>query len=102
MILVKRQSIILNVHRKTDKAVNHRLDKWLSKMPRHFVKPITFDNGKEFARWCDIANKHDTHTYFAKIGAPNQRGLNENNNGLLFHDGLSKRFDFRYLPVMHC
>ena len=101
MTLVERQSkvmIVLNVHRKTDEAVNYHLDKWLSKIPRHFVKSITFDNGKEFAGWREIANKHDLHTYFAEVGAPNQRGLNENNNGILRRDGLSKRLDFRNLP----
>ena len=101
MTLVERQSkveIVLNVHRKTDEAINDHLDNWLSKLPRHFVKSITFDNGKEFAGWREIANKHDIHTYFAEVGAPNQRGLNENNNGLLRRDGLSKRMDFRNLP----
>lgn len=67
-------------------------------MPRHFVKSITFDNGKEFAGWREIVNKHDIHTYFAAVGAPNQRGLNENNNGSLRRDGLSKRLDCRNLP----
>lgn len=101
MTLVERQSkvmIVLNVHRKTDEAVNQHLDQWLSKLPRHFVKSITFDNGKEFAGWREIANKHDIQTYFAEVGAPNQRGLNENNNGILRRDGLSKRLDFRNLP----
>ncbi|MBU5983040.1 IS30 family transposase, partial [Limosilactobacillus reuteri] len=37
-------------------------------------------------------------TYFAEVGAPNQRGLNENNNGLLRRDGLTKQLDFRNLP----
>lgn len=101
MTLVERQSkvmIVLNVHRKTDEAVNYHLDKWLSKIPRHFVKSITFDNGKEFAGWREIANKHDIQTYFAEVGAPNQRGLNENTNGILRRDGLSKKKDFRNLP----
>ncbi|MQB96089.1 IS30 family transposase, partial [Lactobacillus reuteri] len=43
-------------------------------------------------------NKYDLHTYFAEVGAPNQRGLNENNNGLLRRDDLSKKLAFRYLP----
>lgn len=59
---------------------------------------ITFDNGKEFAGWREIANKHDIQTYFAEVGAPNQRGLNENTNGILRRDGLSKKKDFRNLP----
>ena len=101
MTLVERKSkvmIVLNVHYKTDKAVNQHLDQWFAKLPRHFVKSITFDNGKEFAGWRVIANKHDIHTYFAEVGAPNQRGLNEKNNGILRRDSLSKRLDFRQLP----
>ena len=69
-----------------------------SKQPRHLFKSITFDNGKEFAGWRESANKHDIQTYFAEVGAPNQRGLNENTNGILRRDGLSKKKDFRNLP----
>lgn len=57
-------------------------------MPRHLFKSITFDNGKEFAGWRTIANQFDLNIYFAAVGAPNQRGLNENTNGLLRKDGL--------------
>ncbi|MGF0132406.1 IS30 family transposase [Limosilactobacillus reuteri] len=82
----------------TPDAINQHLSQWLRKFPRHFFKSITFDNGKEFAGWREIANQFDLHTYFAEVGAPNQRGLNENNNGLLRRDGLTKQLDFRNLP----
>ena len=82
----------------TADAINQHLSQWLRKFPRHFFKSITFDNGKEFAGWREIANLFDLHTYFAEVGAPNQRGLNENNNGLLRRDGLTKQLDFRNLP----
>ncbi|MDD1379829.1 IS30 family transposase [Limosilactobacillus reuteri] len=101
MTLTERQSkveIVLNVHEKTADAINQHLSQWLRKFPRHFFKSITFDNGKEFAGWREIANQFDLHTYFAEVGAPNQRGLNENNNGLLRRDGLTKQLDFRNLP----
>jgi len=45
-------------------------------------------------RWQRIFNKHDISTYFAQVSVPNQRGLNENNNGLLRKDGLEKLLDF--------
>ncbi len=48
----------------------------------------------EFAGWQRIFNKHDISTYFAQVSVPNQRGLNENNNGLLRKDGLEKLLDF--------
>ena len=82
----------------TADAINQHLSQWLRKFPWHFFKSITFDNGKEFAGWREIANQFDLHTYFAEVGAPNQRGLNENNNGLLRRDGLTKRLNFRNLP----
>lgn len=101
MTLVERISkveIILNVHQRTAECVNRCLDEWLAKVPRHLFKSITFDNGKEFASWREIANKYDINTYFSEVGAPNQRGLNENNNGIIRRDGLHKHMDFRNLP----
>lgn len=89
--LVERQTkvaIVLNSHTKSTKDVNRSLQIWLSKQPRHLFKSITFDNGKEFAGWRTIANQFDLNIYFAAVGTPNQRGLNENTNGLLRKDGL--------------
>ena len=48
-----------------------------------FVKTITFDNGKEFAKHMDIASSLDCDTYFAKPYHSWERGQNENANGLL-------------------
>ncbi|RXE75448.1 IS30 family transposase [Lactiplantibacillus plantarum] len=89
--LVERQTkvaIVLNSHTKTSQNVNRSLAAWLTKLPRHLFKSITFDNGKEFAGWRTIANQFDLNIYFAAVGAPNQRGLNENTNNLLRKDGL--------------
>ncbi len=67
--------------------------------PKGLFKSITFDNGKEFSKWKDIANKHDISTYFADVGAPNQRALNEHTNGLLRKDGLGKDMNLSDLPT---
>lgn len=48
-----------------------------------FVKTITFDNGKEFAKHMDIASLLECKTYFAKPYHSWERGQNENANGLL-------------------
>jgi len=95
---ISKLAIVLNSHHKDAENVTLCLDHWLSNLPKHLFKSITFDNGKEFANWQEISNKHDISTYFAQVGAPNQRGLNENNNGLLRKDGLKKSLDFRNLP----
>ena len=89
--------IILNSHDKSAESVGKVLEQGFSSIPRHLSKSITFDNGKEFADWRNLANKFDINIYFAEVGAPNQRGLNENNNGLARRDGLSKDLDFRNL-----
>lgn len=89
--LVERQTkvaIVLNSHTKSSQNVTRSLAAWLTKLPRHLFKSITFDNGKEFAGWRTIANQFDLNIYFAAVGAPNQRGLNENTNNLLRKDGL--------------
>lgn len=78
MTLVERLSkveIIFSIYHRTAECVNAHLDHWLAKIPRHLFKSITFNNGKEFAEWCEIANKYDISTYFAEVGAPQLTGL---------------------------
>lgn len=50
---------------------------------KDFVKTITFDNGKEFAKHENIAQKLSCDTFFAKPYHSWERGQNENANGLL-------------------
>ena len=57
-----------------------------------FVKSITFDNGKEFAKHKEMASILECDTYFAKPYHSWERGQNENANGLLrqyFPKGMS-------------
>ena len=46
-------------------------------------KFATFDNGKEFVLHKDIAEEIVCDTYFARLYCSQDRGLNENANGLL-------------------
>lgn len=50
---------------------------------KSIVESITFDNGREFAKHTQIAEKLDCKTYFAKPYHSWERGQNENANGLL-------------------
>lgn len=63
-------------------------------IPKNLFKSITFDCGKEFSNWKEIANEHDIDIYFCDPGTPSQRPLNEHSNGLLRRDGLPKEMDF--------
>ncbi|EFX96080.1 integrase core domain protein [Streptococcus vestibularis ATCC 49124] len=70
------------------------INQWLSQVPSHLFKSITFDCGKEFSNWKSISNAHDIDIFFADPGCPGQRGLNEHSNGLLRRNGLPKQMDF--------
>ncbi len=60
---------------------------------KELVKTITSDNGKEFAKHQEIAEKLETDFYFADPYSPWQRGLNEYNNKLI-RQYLPKKTDF--------
>uniref|UniRef100_UPI002ED93EE6 IS30 family transposase n=1 Tax=Lactovum miscens TaxID=190387 RepID=UPI002ED93EE6 len=75
-------------------AIESRLNQWFESVPKNLFKSITFDCGKEFSNWKAISNLNDITIYFADPGAPSQCGLNENSNGLLRKDGLTKTMDF--------
>lgn len=95
--LVERLSkviITLKPEGRKAKDIETSLNTWLSGVPKHLFKSVTFDCGKEFSNWKAISNKHDLAIYFADPGTPSQRALNENSNGLLRKDGLPKEMDF--------
>jgi IS30 family transposase len=94
---ITKAIITLSTKGRKANNIEEALDDWLSGQPKHLWKSITFDCGKEFSNWKNISNKHDLDIYFADPGRPGQRGLNENSNGLLRHDGLPKETDFNNL-----
>lgn len=57
--------------------------KLLSAQPSNRVSTITPDRGTEFARYKELAKELDTKVYFPDPHAPQQRGTNENTNGLI-------------------
>ena len=66
----------------------------LRRLPPHWTKTITFDNGSEFAHHEHIAQALGLDTYFANPYAAYERGTNENTNGLL-RQYLPKNTNFR-------
>jgi IS30 family transposase len=52
-------------------------------LPAVLRRSVTFDNGKEFAEHCQLAERLQWATYFALPYRSWQRGTNENTNGLL-------------------
>ena len=77
------------------KNITEKTVELFKSIPEDLRKSITLDNGKEFAehymwKWlCGVGK-----TYFADVGNPWQRGLNENTNGLL-RQFFPKKTDFK-------
>ena len=55
----------------------------LARQPRHLVRTITWDQGREMARWADIETALGAKVYFCDPRSPWQRPTNEQTNGLL-------------------
>lgn len=91
--LVETQSKAIITHQtKGLKAsdIEQALTSWLSRFPKHLLKSMTFDCGKEFSNWKTISNQHDIDIFFAYPGCSGQHGLNEHSNGLLIRHGFPK------------
>ena len=55
----------------------------LASLPKGFLKSLTFDNGKEFAKFGQIKQALGIEVYFAKPYHSWERGTNENRNGVV-------------------
>lgn len=64
-------------------TVRHATQQRLATLPRHLLRTMTFDNGKEFAEHEALAAATGMGIYFAKPYCAWQRGTNENTNGLV-------------------
>jgi len=94
----KRKSAIVTLVEKTSKYivllkasrksqdVLEAMKSWFGSCKKGYVKTITFDRGKEFAKWKDMEASGKTEVYFSDPGSPGQRGLNENSNGIVRKD----------------
>ena len=55
----------------------------LCRQPQHLVKTLTWDQGREMARWRDIETAAGVEVYFCEPRSPWQRPTNEQTNGML-------------------
>ena len=55
----------------------------LARQPAHLVRTLTWDQGREMARWADIEAALGIEVFFCDPHAPWQRPSNEHANGLL-------------------
>ena len=78
----RRLTMTKITHKHAD-YVAQRLSKRLKQSPDQPVHSMTFDNGTEFAECNKVAKRHQARLFFARPGCPQQRGTNENMNGLI-------------------
>ncbi len=55
----------------------------LGALPANRVRTVTPDRGREFARYRELAERLNTKVFFPDPHAPQQRGTNENTDGLI-------------------
>ncbi|WP_406229456.1 IS30 family transposase [Nocardia sp. NBC_01009] len=96
--LVDRQSRFTHVVALPDgyraETVADALVTYLSRLPAHLRRSLTWDRGREMAKHEHITTALDMPVYFCAPHHPWQRGTNENTNGLL-RQYLRKNADLR-------
>ncbi len=87
----------VRVGSKEDSEVAAALVKLLAPLPKGLLKTLTFDNGKEFAKFEQIEQALGIEVYFAKPYHSWERGTNENRNGVV-RKVLPKGTSFAAIP----
>lgn len=64
-------------------VVNNAIEEAFQNIPHGQIKTITFDRGREFYGYEALKKKFKTEIYFCHPHSPNERGQNEQANGLL-------------------
>jgi IS30 family transposase len=86
LTLVERSSrylMVFPIKKKDSKTVVNTMIDAFKEIPKHLRKSITYDQGTEMAEHERVSKALDMPVYFADAGKPQQRGSNENTNGLL-------------------
>ena len=81
---VSRHALVVALpHGYTAPNVADAVTQALARQPAHLVRSLTWDQGRELARWADIETALGIKVFFCEPHSPWQRGTNEQTNGLL-------------------
>ncbi|MBI4006524.1 MAG: IS30 family transposase [Gammaproteobacteria bacterium] len=98
---VERKSRFLVAAKLADKraeTMTTQTGKAFHRIPQHYRKTLTVDNGKEFAEFKRLEQQTGFKVYFADPYSAWQRGTNENTNGLL-RQYFPKGTDFSHVTA---
>lgn len=99
-----RYTLITKAQRKDSQAVNEALITMFQRIPKEFVLSLTPDHGTEFLQLETVREQLGVTIYWPDPYSPEQRGTNENTNGLIreyFPKGQSLN-PRTLLDISHC
>jgi IS30 family transposase len=78
-----RYTMLIPLIAKDAETVRKAYAKALTKLPRHLIRSLTYDQGKEMSQHKAFTISTGMKVYFAHPASPWERGTNENTNGLI-------------------
>ncbi|NGP90292.1 IS30 family transposase [Fodinibius halophilus] len=101
LVLTDRTTLLTALEKVTSRKAEgmaDRITQRLGRIPSAFIKTLTFDNDKAFARHQDIAEQLDVDTYFTRPYTSQDKGTVENRIGVL-RRFFPKGTDLREIPA---
>lgn len=86
LVMTERATLITTLDKlegKDSEIVKQLISQRISRIGNSWIKTMTFDNGKEFAKHNEIADKHGIKTYFTRPYTSQDKGTVENRIGLI-------------------
>lgn len=86
LVMTERSTLITTLDKlegKDSEIVEQLISQRISRIGKSWIKTMTFDNGKEFAKHRKIADKHGIKTYFTRPYTSQDKGTVENRIGLI-------------------
>jgi len=86
LVMTERSTLLTTLDKlkgKDSKVVQQLISQRIARIGSSWIKTMTFDNGKEFARHKEVADEHGVKTYFTRPYTSQDKGTVENRIGLI-------------------
>ena len=86
MVMTERSTLVTTLDKlegKDSKVIQQLISQRIARIGSSWIKTMTFDNGKEFARHKEIADEHGVKTYFTRPYTSQEKGTVVNRIGLI-------------------